>query len=171
VDPIVSRSLKVLTGMGAPPRLVRHGELVAEAAIDLVDELEDLGVPVDREWVLSAAVLHDAGKVAPPEELRAPGSSHEPRGEERLLAAGVAPHVARCCRSHASWSGPDLALEELLVALADKLWKGSRVDDLELRVIDRVAIARAQSRWDVFERLDARFEAIARRGPARLDRQ
>src|SRR5688500_1267264 len=71
VDPIVSRSLKVLTGMGAPPRLVRHGELVAEAAVDLVDEVENLGVHVDREWVLTGAVLHDVGKVDYPEELRA----------------------------------------------------------------------------------------------------
>lgn len=32
-----------------------------------------------------------------------------------------------------------MSVEELLIALADKLWKGARVEDLERQVVERVA--------------------------------
>lgn len=42
------------------------------------------------------------------------------------------------------------ALPELLVALADELWKGVRVRSLEEAVIDAIAVRTGRSRWDVF---------------------
>jgi hypothetical protein len=59
-------------------------------------------------------------------------------------------------------------LEELLVALADKLWKGVRLADLETTVIDAVVARCGGERWDVFLRLDACFEAIADGAEERL---
>jgi hypothetical protein len=44
------------------------------------------------------------------------------------------------CGTHARWrEEPEVTLEELLVALADSLWKGRRDHQLEQRVVDAVA--------------------------------
>ncbi len=115
-------------------------------------------------------VLHDAGKVAHPSELAEPGSEHEPTGEALLLAKRVSPAVARICLSHARWSTMPVSMEELVVALADKLWKGVRKNDLEERVIDMVAAALGKQRWDVFIDLDTTFEEIAAGAVQRLER-
>jgi hypothetical protein len=75
-----------------------------------------------------------------------------------LLEHGVTPNLARVCRSHSQWDRMTVSLEELVVALADKLWKGVRKRDLEERVVDRVAAALATDRWNVFLELDTLFE-------------
>jgi len=62
------------------------------------------------------------------------------------------------------------SLEELLIALADKLWKGVRKPDLEEQVISCVANVLDQGRWDVFVTLDNVFEEIASGGEERLAR-
>ena len=62
------------------------------------------------------------------------------------------------------------SLEELLVALADALWKGVRRRELEERVIAEVANRRGVDVWDLFVDLDACFETIAHAGPERLSR-
>jgi hypothetical protein len=63
-----------------------------------------------------------------------------------------------------------VTLEELVVARADKLFKGVRKPKLEERVIDLVAGSVGKSRWDVFVDLDTCFEAIAADGADRLER-
>jgi hypothetical protein len=63
-----------------------------------------------------------------------------------------------------------VSLEELLVALADKLWKGVRNAQLEERVINEAAKALNRDRWDLFVQLDSLFEDIAADGAARLER-
>jgi len=54
--------------------------------------------------------------------------------------------------------------------LADKLWKGKREADLELCVIDEIALRTGLSRWDIFAQLDTTFEEIAAGGEERLRR-
>lgn len=163
-------TLALLSRLGASPWLVRHHELVLEAAVALCDELARHGVPLDRSFVLAGAALHDAGKIVHPEEQHAPGHEHEAAGQVLLGEAGVSPQLARVCVTHASWDAPDRTLEDLVVALADKLWKGKRVDDLERLVVARVARSVGRSEWDVFAALDATFEAVAAAGPDRLAR-
>ena len=160
----------LLLELGAPPRLMRHAELVSEAAVALLALLAQHGVRPDAGWLLAGAALHDAGKVLHPAELAGPGAEHEPAGEALLLSHGVAPHIARCCRSHAQWASLECALEELLVALADKLWKGVRVPKLELRTIEAVAASLGRPLWDLFVALDSGFEAIAATANDRLAR-
>jgi hypothetical protein len=63
-----------------------------------------------------------------------------------------------------------VSLEELLIALADKLWKGVRNQELEELVISRVSDILRQDRWELFVTLDSVFEQIASRGNERLDR-
>jgi hypothetical protein len=102
--------------------------------------------------------------------LSGPGSEHEPTGERVLLERGVPAPIARVCRSHAQWATLETSLEELVVALADKLWKDARVPALEERIIDAAATLARRDRWDLFVPLDALFEEVAGGGEDRLSR-
>jgi len=166
----VAEARTLLLELGAPPRLQVHAELVSEAAVALLALSAAYGLQLDAGWVLAGAALHDAGKIVHPAELAEPGAEHEPAGEALLLRHGVAPHIARCCRSHAQWARLECSLEELLVALADKLWKGVRVAELESRVIKAVAAALGRPVWDLFIALDTGFETIAAISSERLAR-
>ena len=57
-----------------------------------------------------------------------------------------------------------------MIALADKLWKGARVRDLEELVIDGSAESVGRDRWEVFAALDEMFEEIAAAADDRLAR-
>jgi len=160
----------LLRRLGAPARLARHVELVGEAADALVAGLVTLRIPHDAQLVRLGVVFHDAGKIAHPAELSAPGKLHEPAGERMLLEAGVAPEVARCCLSHGRWDEMDVSFDELLVALADNLWKGKRNEPLERRVVEGAALLRGVPFWDLFVPMDSLFESIAAGGEDRLAR-
>jgi hypothetical protein len=166
----VAAARELLLELGAPPRLLRHVELVGEAADLLLAGLAVLRVGVSEDLVRTGVVLHDAGKIIHPSELDKPSGEHEPAGESLLLEHGVSAELARICLSHARWSEMDASLEELLVALADKLWKGVRNPALEERVIDAVASRVGRAHWDVFVELDTLFEEIAADGTSRLER-
>lgn len=160
----------VLREIGAPERLIRHGELVAEAAERILEAVQPLAA-VEARLVRLGARLHDAGKTLHPHELERSGRAHEEEGGALLLRHGIDPRVARMCLTHARWrEAPDVTLEELLVALADSLWKGRRDDELEQRVIDVVAARAGVGRWDVFTPLADAFERIAAGGQDRLER-
>jgi predicted hydrolase (HD superfamily) len=161
---------RLLEQLGASTRLLRHLALVGEAADLLMREYADLGLDFDATLIELGVAVHDAGKILHPSELDAPGHRHETAGETMLLANGVQPNVAKCCISHAEWAAHDVSFEERSIALADKLWKGKRETALELLVIDMAAARLGAGRWDVFERLDAAFEAIAAQGDERLAR-
>lgn len=164
-------ALALLVELGVSPRLLRHHELVLEAAIALTDGLaRKLGASFDAGLVHVGAALHDVGKLLHPDELREPGHAHEAAGQALLIQHRVAEHVARFCVTHASWDAPALALEDLLVALADKLWKGKRVPKLEQLVIDRLADGLTLPAWRVFELADGVFESVAEPAEDRLAR-
>lgn len=74
------------------------------------------------------------------------------------------------CRSHAGWRDLAQTLEELVIALADKLWKGSRVTELEELVISRAASSSRRDRWELFTPLDSLFEEVASSAESRLSR-
>jgi hypothetical protein len=160
----------LLRDLGAPNRLLVHVKLVGEAADLIIKAYEDLGLTFDAQLIELGVAVHDAGKIMHPDELDGPGSNHEPVGQSLMLANGVQPEVAKCCVSHASWQKDDVSLEERSVALADKLWKGKRVEQLELMVVDEVASRLNVDRWDIFFRIDATFEEIAAGGFERLQR-
>ncbi|GJM08265.1 MAG: hypothetical protein DHS20C11_05410 [Lysobacteraceae bacterium] len=165
-----TEAYSLLHRLGAPHSLLKHVKLVGEAGEALLLELEAMGVRVDQRLVRLGIALHDAGKIVYPHELADRGREHEQAGEELLLRYDVQPEIARCCLSHARFNSMQVTLEELLVALADKLWKGHRLAELERRVADGVAQRLDQERWDVFCRLDPVFAAIAAEGPERLMR-
>lgn len=161
------QALARLTELGAPPDLVRHHELVVEAARELVVGLGRFAQHFNVNDVLVGAALHDAGKILHPAEMTGPGERHEIDGEALLRAQGFG-SLARFCVTHSQWSGDGIGIEDLLVALADTLWKGKRSPELEFRVVTRLAQANVQEHWAVYIEIDDLFERVAARGPERL---
>ncbi|TYC68533.1 HD domain-containing protein [Streptomyces sp. CB01881] len=161
---------RLLEAVAAPPRLVAHLGLVHEVARTVADWCAAAcpALVLDREAVLFGAATHDIGKAVHREELAAPGSAHERAGYELLLAHGVPERLARFARTHARWGEPGVTVEDLLVSLADKAWKNSRVRDLEDRVVDRLATAGRREPWEVFLELDDLLTRIGDDAPRRL---
>lgn len=164
-------ALALLALLGAPAHLVRHHELVVEAAELLIRELRrSFPVRFDAQRVLVGAALHDAGKIRHPSEMSVPGNAHEREGEAMLLAHGVAPNVARFCWTHGAWTTSELTLEDLLVAAADKLWRGKREPELEQRLVEALSNSSGLPAWEAFSRADELFSQVAAQGDERLDR-
>lgn len=160
-----------LASRRAHPWLVRHHELVVEAAGVLVDGMTSrLSLDFDRDHVLLGAALHDAGKILHVEEMRERGHAHEEAGRTILRDAGFPDHLARVCVTHAAWSGKEATIEDRLIALADKLWKGKRDTELEDALIGEIAERLGKERWEVFDVVDAICEDVARDAPSRLRR-
>lgn len=164
-----SEALKLLKELDAPERLITHVLLVGEAAKKLLQALESLHVELDRNLVEVGVILHDVGKIIYPQELHQKGSYHEAAGQRILVEQGIEERIARVCVSHSQWQN-ESSFEESLIALADKLWKGKRVRELEEKVIKAAAKKIDAEYWDVFIRLDACFEEIANLGEERLSR-
>ncbi|WP_017595794.1 HD domain-containing protein [Nocardiopsis potens] len=161
--PLPVEAERLLHAAGAPPRLLAHARLVCGTAARLLDLLERRrpGLGADRGAVLFGAAVHDIGKTVHPAELTAPGHLHERAGEELLTGLGVPAHLARFCRTHGDWDRDGVPLEDLLVALADKVWKGARVEALETRVVRTAAAAHALPAWEVFAELDDVLSELA----------
>ncbi|MDX5568635.1 HD domain-containing protein [Streptomyces sp. ID05-04B] len=168
--PMPSEAARLLDVTGAPPRLVAHLRAVHDVAAQLVDRVARHcpRLPVDREAVLFGAATHDIGKTLHPEELSGPGTRHEEAGRALLLAHGVPAERARFAATHASWAAPGVAVEDLLVSLADKVWKNKRVADLEDRVVAELARAGGRPVWREFLDLDEFLTAVGEGADLRL---
>ena len=59
-------------------------------------------------------------------------------------------------------------MPDLLVSVADKMWKGKRVTDLEELLGDRLADVTGRERWSVFLDLDDILDQIAADADRRL---
>ncbi|MEV4317769.1 HD domain-containing protein [Actinocrispum sp. NPDC049592] len=153
----------------ASPRLVAHLRAVHDVAWQIADWVGRVypAAGFDREAVLFGAATHDIGKIIYVAELSGPGSEHEQAGYELLLSKGVPARLARFARTHSAWT-PDIELDDLLVSLADKIWKGKRVQDLEQLVTERLAASTGQPVWEVFMGLDDFLDHIAAGAEARL---
>ncbi|TDP31408.1 HD domain-containing protein [Nocardia ignorata] len=163
--------VEVLLGsLEAPPRLGAHLRAVHEVAWQLADWVGQFhrDVRFDRDVMLFGAATHDIGKVVHPEELSGPGSAHEQAGYELLLAQGFHEESARFARTHSSWTGPDVGVEDLLVSLADKVWKAKRVPELEQLVVQHLAVVGGEQSWQVFITLDDELDRIAADADRRL---
>lgn len=162
------RVQQLVERLDAPPRLAAHLRIVHDVAWQLTDRLiRDFPAPrFDREAVLFGAASHDIGKVLHPQELTGPGRAHEPAGYDLLSQYGVDERLARFARTHAAWTAPEATIEDLLVSLADKIWKGRRAEDLELLVVDRLTAG--VDRWQVLIAFDDLLEEIAADADRRL---
>lgn len=161
---------RFLRELGAPHRLILHARLVSEVAEKIAEQISSLGIIINKQLVLLGAALHDAGKIRHPEELEGVGYRHEDAGESLLVEYGIAPDIARCCRSHGQWQTMNCSLEEYLIAISDTVWKGKRDSELEKRICDIITERAGRDRWEILIELDTLFESIASDGPERLMR-
>jgi hypothetical protein len=123
---------------------------------------------MDSGAVLFGAATHDIGKTVHIGELSGPGSAHEEAGRELLLARGVTPERARFAATHAAWTRPGIELEDLLVSVADKIWKNKRVPDLEDLVVNQLAAASGRMPWEEFLAFDDLLSSIGSDASQRL---
>jgi hypothetical protein len=162
--------VQLLEQLQVPPRLAAHLRLVHDVAAQLTATLQrnqpDLGF--DRVAVLFGAATHDVGKVVHPDELTGPGSAHEPAGRALLLAREIPERLARFAGTHGTWSEPDRTVEDLLVSVADNVWKGKRVADLEDRLRDHLAAATGLPPWEAYLALDDVLSGLAATADRRL---
>jgi putative nucleotidyltransferase with HDIG domain len=165
------RARALLQELGAPPRLVAHHVLVHDVAHRLCAGLTAhwSALGLDREALLLGAALHDVGKTVHPEEIIGSGSLHEPAGERVLQQRGFPARVARVARTHGQWGMEDgLPLEDLLVALADTVWRGTRDVELEGRVAAAIGSATGDGLWMVHGALDDLLTKLADGAEERL---
>lgn len=164
----------LLKRVSAPPRLVTHLTLVHDVACKIVENVQ-MAFPdfsFEPEWVKFGAATHDIGKAIFPEELSVSGTRHERKGEQLLLSFGIDSELARFARTHAEWPlEPDPTVEDLLVALADSVWKGKRDEKLESLLIPRISEQTGLESWAVFELLDAFLTEIASDADHRIEWQ
>ena len=165
-------ALSLLQLAAAPPRLVVHLELVHDVAVRLLTGLRKRwpALDIDAHAVAFGAATHDLGKALVPGELSGPGALHEALGRRWLEDHGVSPALARFAETHAWTPGAPLPLEDLLVALADRCWRGARVPSLEDAAVLALAARAGVDRWTAFEALDGLVERIAAGADARLER-
>ena len=163
VRPLPSTAIGLCEKLKAPPRLVAHLALVHDVALELLDAIAAQwpSVRADRDAVAFGAGTHDLGKTACLGEIMEPGDEHAARGPAILEALGVPSNLARFARTHSAWRTEGVALEDLLVALADNIWKGSRYEPLETEVARRLAVLTGTEQWRILMGLDAILERIA----------
>ncbi|WP_258534742.1 HD domain-containing protein [Streptomyces sp. PT12] len=168
--PLPEEVAALLVELAAPPRLAAHLRAVHDVAYQLVAWVgpRHPAVPLDREAVLFGAATHDIGKVAWVAELSGPGAAHEEAGRRLLLERGVEPRLARFAGTHAAWDRPGVGLEDVLVSVADKVWKNKRVPGLEDRLLALLVAAGGGERWEEFLALDEELERIGAGADGRL---
>lgn len=168
--PLPGEVAQLLEDLDAPPRLAAHLRAVHDVAWQIADWLarQYPALRFDREAVLFGAATHDIGKTVHSAELSGPGSEHEEAGRQLLLAHGVNPGLARFAATHAAWTRPGIQIEDLLVSVADKVWKNKRVPDLEDLVVARLAEASGRSAWEEFLAFDDLLTSIGEDADGRL---
>ena len=168
--PLPDRVAQLLRDLSAPPRLAAHLRAVHDVAYQLVDWIAQRypALWFDRDAVLFGAATHDIGKTVHIAELSGPGSAHEQAGRDLLLARGISPELARFAVTHAAWSGPGIEIEDLLVSVADKIWKNKRVGDLEDLVVTRLAAESGRTTWEEFLAFDDMLASIGEDASQRL---
>ncbi|TDC94967.1 HD domain-containing protein [Actinomadura sp. 7K507] len=168
--PLPERVSLLLKELDAPPRLAAHLRAVHDVAAGLVAWVRERhpALGVDGEAVLFGAATHDVGKTLHPSELTGPGGEHEPAGYALLRERGVEDRLARFARTHTSWGDPDIGIEDLLVSLADNIWKARRLPDLEQHVVDMLSAASGEPKWQVFMGLDDVCDRLAAGADRRL---
>jgi len=170
IRPLPGAISELLLSLRAPARLAAHLRAVHDVAWQLTGLLAARypALTFDRDAVRYGAASHDIGKVQHPDELSGPGSRHEPAGRALLIAHGVPADLARFAGTHGSWTDPETTIDDHLVSLADKVWKGKRVADLEDLVVARLAAECDIERWQAFAELDDVLDQLAAGADQRL---
>lgn len=157
-----AESLAVEQFYDAPPRLSAHHMIVHDVAARLLAEFNRIcpACLLDKREILLGASTHDIGKAVVTEELVSPGRRHEDIGPDLLLRFGMTPSQARFARTHGHWRDEPVNACDLIVALADTAWKGSRDTELELRLAAEIAQQSSADKWNVLGKISATLDDI-----------
>ena len=133
---------ELLEILNSPVRLKRHLRIVHATASEVLTQLlaEWPGLKLNQELILFGAATHDIGKTEITDELYESGIRHELTGMRILLNHGFTDEQSRFTLTHGNWQDEGLTIEDLLVTLSDKIWKGNRVDDLEKLVGQKTSL-------------------------------
>jgi hypothetical protein len=154
---------ELLEKLNSPARLKRHLQVVYSTAYELLVLIKQewAGIDVNEELILFGAGTHDIGKIKITIELFESGKRHELEGKQLLIKLGFTESQSRFTYTHGNWQEENLALEDLLVSLADKIWKGKRVEELEEKVGHVLSNKLKITYWQVYERLDEILEQLS----------
>lgn len=155
----------------APLLLVAHLRLVHDAASKLTYGIHRAFPRIffDLEAVLFGAATHDIGKIVHPEELTEFGSEHETAGKDLLTKAGYPDRFSRFALTHGGpRREPNPTIEDLLVQIADAVWKGKRHEETEKALIKKISAECEMPEWEVFSHLDDILTEIAHGSDSRL---
>ena len=155
-----------------PRSLYCHLQVVHDTALQLVHGIKRSfpSVGIDADAVHFGAATHDIGKLIHSSEVHSSGKLHERDGPGLLLLLGVTPSLARFAGTHGHWS-IDSGLEDLLVSLADQIWKGTRQVSLATIAAERLARESGCSAWQAYLELDDLLTEIAESATDRLEYQ
>lgn len=88
-----------------------------------------------------------------------------------LRENGIPDALSRFAETHACRNTAEMSAEDLLVALANTIWKGKRNDDLEQALTSLVSRGTGEETWAIWLRLDDVLTAIAASADERLANQ
>ena len=157
--------------IAVPPYLLAHLIVVHDVATRLVSAIQRRWpeLSFDAEAVRFGAATHDVGKVLHPNEMFAPGEAHREAGAKLLRQHGVSAARARFARTHAEWASVrNVQLEDLLVAMADKTWKGGRDERLENAFLAAIGQTVGDERWEAYMVLDELLTRLGEDAERRL---
>ncbi|MDX1664234.1 MAG: HD domain-containing protein [Candidatus Promineifilaceae bacterium] len=161
---------ELLQSVQLHPFLLAHLILVHDVAARLVEAIQARwpAVALNAEAIRFGAATHDIGKVVFPEEILAPGEAHREAGRTLLLELGIGPERARFTATHVPERALNGELEDILVALADVLWKGGRHEPLETALLERLTATDAEEAWETFMALDDLLTQLSGEADKRL---
>ena len=163
----------ILVKYNAPEKLKRHLRLVSFTADNLIFYIqrEWINLYLNEELIKFGAATHDIGKVIEVKELYQSGKKHEAIGQNLLIENGFSQAYSRFAYTHGNWKNENLKLEDLIVSLADKIWKGKRVFELEEMIAKRISNELNVDYWNVYQVLDTILQEIEISAQKRLNWQ
>ena len=163
-------TLLLLAELEAPIILRNHLRVVHNTAFELISALESQfqQLNLNSQLILLGAAIHDIGKAKVRNELVEKGNLHEKIGYDLLIEKGFTEMQARFAKTHGNWQNEHNLLEDLLVSLSDKLWKGKRIQVLEELVCQSLSQILQIDYWETFLKADSIFERISLDGDRKI---
>lgn len=158
-----NRITKLLESLDSPERLRKHLQIVYSTANELLFQVKQEWptINLNEELILFGAGTHDIGKTEIKTELFESGKEHELTGKRILEELGFTEEESRFASTHGNWRENNLSLEDLIVCLSDKIWKGKRIEELEEKIGNVIADKLKVDYWAVYVKLDGILEQIS----------
>ncbi len=163
IESLPAEVINLLEILNAPTRLRRHLSIVHSTALELIKAFQEnwLALDMDTNAILFGAATHDIGKIIITKELYSKGNLHEAVGYNLLLEQGFSPYLSRFAKTHGNWNSESSTLEDLLVTLSDKIWKGKRINELEEQISLIISQQLSLDFWETYQKLNLMLERIS----------